>query len=217
MMCERWKTTLTGRKSSERLRAAKGARSAAAPRLAGIWSIWPCGISRPVASQSCSQILGLDLPQCEGRRVVEVTRESDLLGVVKQVLAKRETVHSEVVMGTVRPRSFAITAGPVVGPDPGKGRPDTTGAVLVLHDISELRRLERVRRDFVANVSHELRTPLTAIQGFAETLLGGAIDDQENRGRFLEIIRDHARRLARLTADLLKLSEIEADRIELEL
>ena len=168
------------------------------------------------SNQAFSQILGLDLPQCEGRRVVEVTRESDLLGVVKQVLAKRETVHSEVVMGTVRPRSFAITAGPVVGPDPGKGRPDTTGAVLVLHDISELRRLERVRRDFVANVSHELRTPLTAIQGFAETLLGGAIDDQENRGRFLEIIRDHARRLARLTDDLLKLSEIEADRMELE-
>jgi len=168
------------------------------------------------SNQAFSQILGLDLPQCEGRRVVEVTRESDLLGVVKQVLAKRETVHSEVVMGTLRPRSFAITAGPVVGPDPGKGRPDTTGAVLVLHDISELRRLERVRRDFVANVSHELRTPLTAIQGFAETLLGGAIDDQENRGRFLEIIRDHARRLARLTDDLLKLSEIEADRMELE-
>jgi len=168
------------------------------------------------SNQAFSQILGLDLPQCEGRRVVEVTRESDLLGVVKQVLAKRETVHSEVVMGTVRPRSFAVTAGPVVGPDPGKGRPDTTGAVLVLHDISELRRLERVRRDFVANVSHELRTPLTAIQGFAETLLGGAIDDQENRGRFLEIIRDHARRLARLTDDLLKLSEIEADRMELE-
>jgi two-component system phosphate regulon sensor histidine kinase PhoR len=69
----------------------------------------------------------------------------------------------------------------------------------------------------VANVSHELRTPLTAIQGFAETLLAGALDDRENRGRFLEIIRDHAKRLARLTDDLLKLSLIEAGKLELEL
>ena len=89
-------------------------------------------------------------------------------------------------------------------------------AVLVLHDITELRRLERVRRDFVANVSHEFKTPLTAIQGFAETLLGGALDDKANRKRFVEIIREHARRLARLTDDLLKLSRIEAGRLELE-
>jgi two-component system phosphate regulon sensor histidine kinase PhoR len=69
----------------------------------------------------------------------------------------------------------------------------------------------------VANVSHEFKTPLTAIQGFAETLLGGAIDDREHRGRFLEIILDHARRLAQLTDDLLELSQIEADRMELEI
>jgi two-component system phosphate regulon sensor histidine kinase PhoR len=91
------------------------------------------------------------------------------------------------------------------------------GAVLVLHDITELRRLERVRRDFVANVSHEFKTPLTAIQGFAETLLNGALDDKANRKRFVEIIREHARRLARLTDDLLKLSRIEAGRLELEI
>ena len=90
------------------------------------------------------------------------------------------------------------------------------GAVLVLHDISELRRLERVRRDFVANVSHEFKTPLTAIQGFAETLLGGALDDAGNRARFVEIIRDHSVRLARLTDDLLELSQIEAGGMELE-
>ena len=60
----------------------------------------------------------------------------------------------------------------------------------MLHDISELRRLERVRQDFVANISHEFRTPLTAIQGFAETLLGGALEDAANRARFVEIIRD---------------------------
>jgi two-component system phosphate regulon sensor histidine kinase PhoR len=80
-----------------------------------------------------------------------------------------------------------------------------------------LRKLERVRRDFVANVSHEFKTPLTAIQGFAETLIAGAIDDPQNRIRFLEIILEHSRRLARLTDDLLKLSKMDADRLELEI
>ena len=161
------------------------------------------------SNQAFLRILGLDSAACEGRRLLEVIRQSDLLAVIKQALAGREPVTGEVVMGTVRPRSFAVTAAPI--------RADgTTGAVLVLHDLSELRRLERVRRDFVANVSHEFKTPLTAIQGFAETLLAGALDDKENRGRFLEIIRDHAGRLARLTDDLLKLSQIEAGKLELE-
>ena len=68
--------------------------------------------------------------------------------------------------------------------DPAPEKP--SGAVVVLHDVTELRRLERVRQDFVANVSHEFKTPLTAIQGFAETLLAGAIDDPANNRRFLE-------------------------------
>ncbi len=185
------------------------------------------------SNQAFSQIVGLDAAACEGRRLVEVTRQSELLVVVKRVLDTCEAVSSEVVVGTVRPRTFALTATPVralpaLSLDRGagedsvegsseKGRGEATGAVLVLHDISELRRLERVRRDFVANVSHEFKTPLTAIQGFAETLLAGALDDRQNRQRFLEIVRDHARRLARLTDDLLKLSQIEADRLEFDL
>jgi two-component system phosphate regulon sensor histidine kinase PhoR len=124
-------------------------------------------------------------------------------------LQKEKQVTGEVEVGTIRPRSFSVTAAPV-NADREKS------AVLVLHDITELRRLERVRRDFVANVSHEFKTPLTAIQGFAETLLGGAIDDKDHRTRFLEIIREQAWRLARLTDDLLKLSRIEAGRLELE-
>jgi two-component system phosphate regulon sensor histidine kinase PhoR len=121
-----------------------------------------------------------------------------------------EELTGEVEVGTVRRRNFSVTAAPVRAAG-------ANGAVLVLHDITELRRLERVRRDFVANVSHEFKTPLTAIQGFAETLLSGALDDKANRNRFVEIIRDHARRLARLTDDLLKLSRIEAGRLELEI
>ena len=123
------------------------------------------------SNRAFSQILGLEAIPIEGRPLVEVVRQSDLLAVIKKVLVEHEQVSSEVVVGTVRPRSFAVTAAPVRAAGP-------SGAVLVLHDISELRRLERVRQDFVANVSHEFRTPLTAIQGFAETLLGGALEDQ---------------------------------------
>ena len=157
-----------------------------------------------------SRILGLDnVREIEGRPLLEVARQSDLLAAIKMALSGQEQVTSEIVVGTVRPRSFAVTAAPVQA----SGH---KGAVLVLHEITDLRRLERVRQDFVANVSHEFRTPLTAIQGFAETLLSGALEDPANRRRFVEIIREHATRLARLTEDLLKLSRIEAGQLKLE-
>ncbi|HUJ41669.1 MAG TPA: ATP-binding protein [Candidatus Acidoferrales bacterium] len=137
-----------------------------------------------------------------GRPLLEVVRHTSLIEAVERALASAETVRAEVEFGTVRPRTFALTAAPVTATA-------ARGVVLVLHDVTEIRRLERVRRDFVANVSHELRTPLTTIQGFAETLLGGAQDDPKARQKFLEIMRDHAARLARITDDLLKLSAIE--------
>ena len=123
-----------------------------------------------------------------------------------------KSIHGEVVVGSVRTRSFAVTSAPV-----RSGCSHPVGAVMVLHDITEIRRLERARRDFVANVSHEFRTPLTAIRGFAETLLEGALEDQGNRRRFIEIIHDHALRLGRLTDDLLRLAQIEAGQLKLEL
>jgi two-component system phosphate regulon sensor histidine kinase PhoR len=156
------------------------------------------------------QILELPQGSSQGKKLVEALRQAELVAAVRQVLTGGEEVTGEVEVGTVRPRSFSVTAAPVHAAGP-------SSAVLVLHDITELRRLERVRQDFIANVSHEFKTPLTAIQGFAETLLGGALDDQTNRERFVEIIREHAWRLARLTDDLLKLSRIEAGRLELEL
>ncbi len=162
------------------------------------------------SNRAFSRILGLqDASEIEGRPLLEVVRQSDLLASIKMALGGQEQVTSEIVVGTVRPRSFAVTAAPVQAAS-------HKGAVLVLHEITELRRLERVRQDFVANVSHEFRTPLTAIQGFSETLLGGALEDPINRRRFVEIIREHAMRLARLTEDLLKLSRIEAGQLKLE-
>jgi two-component system phosphate regulon sensor histidine kinase PhoR len=157
-----------------------------------------------------SEILGLDMPPKIGSVLVESVRQTELIEAVHKVLRGEPAVHAEIVTGTLRQRFFAATATAVRGGE-------TSGAVLVLHDSTELRKLERVRRDFIANVSHEFRTPLTAIQGFAETLLGGAIDDPQNRLRFLEIILEHSRRLARLTEDLLMLSKMDADRLELEI
>ncbi|MDD5505967.1 MAG: ATP-binding protein, partial [Candidatus Omnitrophica bacterium] len=90
-----------------------------------------------------------------------------------------------------------------------------TGSVIVIHDITEIRRLETMRRDFVANVSHELKTPLTSIKGFVETLLEGAMEDKENRVNFLKIINNHVDRLNNLINDLLELSYIESKEVEL--
>ena len=87
--------------------------------------------------------------------------------------------------------------------------------VMVLHDMTALRQLERVRTEFVANVSHELRTPLTAIQGYLETLLSGALEEPEHARRFLEIVLRHSERLGRLLNDLTDLSNIELGKVTL--
>ena len=177
------------------------------------------------SNRAFSEILNLDAAAIEGRPVIEVIRNTALLGLIRRVLKGEEGLQTDIAMGFVQQRTFAITATPVqaleagvagaavvVPPVPEK----PSGAVVVLHDVTELRRLERVRQDFVANVSHEFKTPLTAIQGFAETLLSGAMEDSRSNRRFLEIIRDHAVRLARLTNDLLKLARIEAGKLEVE-
>jgi two-component system, OmpR family, phosphate regulon sensor histidine kinase PhoR len=161
------------------------------------------------ANHSFAEILGMGVPPQAGSGLVECVRQTELIEAVHKVLGGEPRVESEIVTGTLRQHFFAATVASV-------RTTGTDGAVLVLHDITDLRKLERVRRDFVANVSHEFRTPLTAIQGFAETLLAGAMDDPQNRGRFLGIILEHSRRLARLTEDLLMLSKMDADRLEFE-
>ncbi|HKD49337.1 MAG TPA: ATP-binding protein [Candidatus Acidoferrum sp.] len=162
------------------------------------------------SNQAFAEILGLDMAPKIGSTLVESVRQTELIEAVRKVRGGPDAVHSEITIGTLRQRFFAVTVASVRAME-------TYGAVIVLHDITDLRKLERVRRDFVANVSHEFKTPLTAIQGFAETLLAGAMDDPQNRVRFLQIILDHSRRLARLTDDLLELSKMDADRLEMEI
>jgi two-component system phosphate regulon sensor histidine kinase PhoR len=181
------------------------------------------------SNRAFSEILSLDASVIEGRPLIEVIRNSELLSLIRRALNGEEGLRSDIAMGIVQQRSFSVTATPVQALDSAtvnrtpanlanapqpEGQP--SGAVVVLHDVTELRRLERVRQDFVANVSHEFKTPLTAIQGFAETLISGALEDPRNNRRFLEIIRDHAARLAALTDDLLKLARIEAGKLEVE-
>lgn len=166
------------------------------------------------SNEAFCRTVDLGAQEASGRSLVEVIRQPAALTAVRDALRGDEIVSGELAVGTVRPRNYALVAAPVRSETLRDG---VAGAVLVLHDITEIRRLERVRRDFVANVSHEFKTPLTAIQGFAETLLGGALDDPQNRRKFLEIIRDHATRLSALTSDLLKLSRIEAGNVEMEM
>lgn len=173
-------------------------------------------------NEAFAKIWGVSFVGIEGKPAIDVIRQPDILTLIRQALAGSEGLHGEISFGSAHPRSFSVTVAPIPSLDGGmassksQGNSGTFGAVIALHEITDIRRLEQMRKDFVANVSHELRTPLTAIQGFAETLLAGALEDQQNNRHFLEIIRNHAARLARLTDDLLKLSRIEAGKLEMD-
>ena len=156
------------------------------------------------ANASFARVVGASNPVPAGKPLVEVVRAPELREVLTRVLTSGELVKRRMQLHAAE-RVFEVQAAPLTS---GAAR----GAIAILHDITDLERLERIRRDFVANVSHELRTPLTAIRGYAETLLEGALEDQENNRRFLEIIKAHAIRLNNISSDLLTLSELEAGR-----
>jgi two-component system phosphate regulon sensor histidine kinase PhoR len=159
-------------------------------------------------------IFGLDQARGLGKPLLEVIRNADLHALLR---ASRGGVddspapHELRVPAAAGDRIIQMSAVPLaLGTD-------ERGVVMVLHDVTELRRLEQVRTEFVANVSHELRTPLTAIQGYLETLLGGALDEPEDAHRFLEVVFRHTERLGRLLNDLTDLSNIELGKVSLQL
>jgi two-component system, OmpR family, phosphate regulon sensor histidine kinase PhoR len=131
--------------------------------------------------------------------VVETIRDPDFLAAVKAATATKQ-VQTARAVSIVSGRAFDVTAAPL---------PDG-GAVAVLRDLTETERVEKTRRDFIANVSHELRTPLTSIQGYSETLLDSSSDNSGSTREFLEIIRKNAARMSRLTEDLLTLARVES-------
>ena len=141
-----------------------------------------------------------------GQGVLQVIRHQKLARAMQDVTANGKPITLELETFDVPMRHFQADLAPVRST---KG--ELTGAVAVLHDVTQLRRLEEMRREFVANVSHELRTPITSIKGFLETLLDGAMDDAETCRRFLTILSNEANRLANLVNDLLDLSRLEAE------
>jgi two-component system phosphate regulon sensor histidine kinase PhoR len=148
----------------------------------------------------------------ERRPFQEVIRNADIHEIVRE---------SRAAGDGVRRRQFRLSH-PVERLLEASAAPlrldrDETGVVMVLHDVTALRRLEQVRTEFVANVSHELRTPLTAIQGYLETLLGGGLEDPVHSRKFLEIAFRHTERLGRLLDDLTDLSNIELGKVTLHL
>jgi two-component system phosphate regulon sensor histidine kinase PhoR len=158
-------------------------------------------------------IFGLGTARVERRPLLEVVRNVNLHDVL---VAGRDAMDGGVVSREVRlpePADRVLQVHAVGLKFPG----DERGVVVILHDITELRRLEQVRTEFVANVSHELRTPLTAIQGYLETLLDGALEEREHARKFLEIVFRHTERLGRLTDDLTDLSNIELGKVSLRL
>ncbi len=140
----------------------------------------------------------------EGKQIMEVLRNSEVLGLFNRTMATWDIAAAEITVSSAdRDLYLFATAVPIYSGD------SVGGTVITLHDITRLKLLEEMRKDFVANVSHEIKTPITAIRGFAETLLDGAIDDRENAARFLGMIKNHSERLNSLVDDLLTLSRIE--------
>ena len=147
--------------------------------------------------------------QVLGRQLLEVSRHPDLYQTCRQVLSERQERRQELHLAGGR--AMLVHWVPLLEADALRG------VVAVFHDISALKKVERIRRDFVANVSHELRTPVTVIKGYAETLLSGALDeDPQRRERFLGIILSHSDRLCSLIGDLLTLSELESGELSLQ-
>jgi two-component system phosphate regulon sensor histidine kinase PhoR len=158
-------------------------------------------------------LFGLGRARADRLPLLEVIRNVDLHDVLgeSRLAADGTVVNREVKVSEPSERVLQVHAVPL------RFTGEARGVVMVLHDITELRRLEQVRTEFIANVSHEIRTPLTAIHGYLETLLDGALEEPENARKFLEIVFRHTERLGRLTDDLTDLSNIELGRISLRL
>jgi two-component system phosphate regulon sensor histidine kinase PhoR len=155
-------------------------------------------------NQTCAKLLGGTPEKFQGRTIYEAVRKAELLEFIEKTLAGAAPLDGELQIRG--PQERWVSAHGTALHDPQRG---PIGVLVVLHDVTRLRHLEDVRRDFVANVSHELRTPITSIKGFVETLLDGAMEDHENASRFLQIMLRQVNRLDAIISDLLALSRIE--------
>ena len=163
-----------------------------------------------MGNQTFEKLFGVS-DAIEGRMPIELVRHRDVQNAIDQTLKTGQAAFLDLTRSDDRERHFDVQIAPILQDD------HIAGSVTIFYDITELRRLERIRKDFVANVSHELRTPLTTIKGCAATLADGALDDKEASQRFVQMINTHADRLHNLVEDILDLSRIESGALPLEL
>lgn len=154
---------------------------------------------------TAEKILGVGEKENLGKLYLEVVRNPVLASLLEKSKKEGGVPSGEIEMGGRDERTFAVSVAAI-----RTDRDQHLGQIVVFSDITSLKRLMRMRTDFVANVSHELKTPLTAILGYVETLLSGAMEDKKNRGQFLQKISDQAQRLHALITDVLELSKIES-------
>lgn len=155
-------------------------------------------------NRGMGEMMGRPPEEVTGRTLLEAFRNIPLQNALERFRRTGETVFQEITLGDDHPVVMDVTISAVQGKAGGEAK-----TLLVFHDVTRLKTLERIRRDFVANVTHEIRTPLTAIIGFVETLEQGAVEDREKTLKFIGTIRENAERLNRLVEDLLTLSGIE--------
>ncbi|MDE3000782.1 MAG: ATP-binding protein [Gemmatimonadota bacterium] len=163
-----------------------------------------------LTNQTFEELFGVT-PPTQGRPLVEMIRDVQIQEAIERTLRTGEARTHAMTTSGMPERHFDVQVGSV--PREGAGM----GVVAVFYDTTELHRLERARKDFVANVSHEIRTPLTAIKGCADTLAEGALDDRAAADRFVQTILAHSDRLQLLLEDLLDLSRLQSDSLTIEL
>jgi two-component system phosphate regulon sensor histidine kinase PhoR len=164
-----------------------------------------------LANRAFKKLFGIKA-ELRGKTVMEALRLHELAELVERVETKGQVFDYELKLPELSERWLQVNAA-VITDSAG----EREGTILVFHDLTRLKQLERTREEFVANVSHELRTPLSLIKGYVETLLDGARDNPEVAGRFLKIIERNTQRLDLLIQDLLTISALEAGRLKLSL
>jgi two-component system phosphate regulon sensor histidine kinase PhoR len=164
-------------------------------------------------NQAAARLFSIDAGASIGKHVYEMIKFSDLVDLIKRTLTDKQPVEEELTQGSDEQRLYLQVHGTSLK----NAKEEVIGAVVVLNNVTRMRRLEKVRRDFVANVSHEIRTPLTTIKGFAETLLDGAAQNPKTARGFLKIISKQSDRLNAIIEDLLILARLEQedDRVQL--
>jgi two-component system phosphate regulon sensor histidine kinase PhoR len=164
-----------------------------------------------LANQAFLKLFGITSDP-RGKTILEILRQHELADLLKRVAAEKQVLGYELKVGGLIEQVLQINAA-LVSDREGNNR----GTILVFHDLTRLKQLERTREEFVANVSHELRTPLSLIKGYTETLLDGAKDNPEVTSKFLHTIHRNSERLQFLIEDLLTISELESGRLKMNL